>query len=67
MVRRARARATAPGTTRTCRRAIVAMLNQFCYMQLVGATSAGEPDDDACIPTLANIFYRAIYCKGGTD
>ncbi len=45
--------------------AIVAMLNQFCYLQLTGPAAAGEPDDDACIATLANIFYRAIYYKEG--
>ncbi|MGH3632533.1 TetR/AcrR family transcriptional regulator [Mycobacterium sp.] len=45
--------------------AIVAMFNQFCYIQLSGARSqvTGDPDDEACIGTLANIFYRAIYCK----
>ena len=45
--------------------AIVAMLNQFCYLQLAGPGSSlvGDPDDDACIDTLANIFYRAIYYK----
>ncbi|MFC5335197.1 TetR/AcrR family transcriptional regulator [Mycobacterium branderi] len=45
--------------------AIVAMFNQFCYLQLSGARSylAGDPDDEACINTLANIFYRAIYYK----
>ncbi len=40
--------------------AIVAMFNQFCYIQLGGARSE-EPDDQACIRTLANIYYRAIY------
>ncbi len=45
--------------------AIVAMLNQFCYLQLTGPASAEPPDDDACIATLANIFYRAIYYKEG--
>jgi hypothetical protein len=44
--------------------AIVAMFNQFCYIQLGGARS-GEPDDEACIQTLANIYYRAIYSQGG--
>jgi AcrR family transcriptional regulator len=39
--------------------AIVAMFNQFCYVQLSG--TRGEPDDQACIQTLANIYYRAIY------
>jgi AcrR family transcriptional regulator len=45
--------------------AIVAMLNQFCYLQLAGTRSspAGDTDDQACINTLANIFYRAIYYK----
>jgi AcrR family transcriptional regulator len=43
--------------------AIVAMLNEFCYLQLSGARPkvAGDPDDQACIDTLANIFFRAIY------
>jgi AcrR family transcriptional regulator len=43
--------------------AIVAMLNQFCYLQLSGARPnvADDPDDRACIDTLANISYRAIY------
>ena len=40
--------------------AIVAMFNQFCYLQL---TRTQEPDDQACIQTLANIYYRAIYCE----
>lgn len=38
--------------------AIVAMFNQFCYIQLSGGK---EPDDQACIRTLANIYYRAIF------
>ncbi|OBF54491.1 TetR family transcriptional regulator [Mycobacterium sp. 852002-50816_SCH5313054-b] len=42
--------------------AILAMFYQFCYMQLAGP---GEPDDEACIRTLANIYYRAIYAEGG--
>jgi AcrR family transcriptional regulator len=47
--------------------AIVAMLNQFCYLQLADPASRrdDEPDDEACIATLTNIFYRAIYCKEG--
>jgi hypothetical protein len=47
--------------------AIVAMLNQFCYLQLAGPASRQDdsPDDEACIATLANIFYRAIYCREG--
>lgn len=42
--------------------AIVAMFNQFCYIQL-GLPRSGEPDDQACIQTLANIYYRAIYAS----
>lgn len=41
--------------------AIVSMLNQFCYLQLSGENA--NPDDDACIATLSNIFYRAIYSR----
>ena len=44
--------------------AIVSMFNQFCYVQLSGKAGAAEDlDDEACITTLANIFYRAVYCK----
>lgn len=47
--------------------AIVAMFNQFCYVQLSGQTGgADDVDDDACVTTLANIFYRAVYCKEGS-
>jgi AcrR family transcriptional regulator len=42
--------------------AMVSMLNQFCYTQLSG-DGAGAVDDDACITTLANIFYRTIYYR----
>jgi AcrR family transcriptional regulator len=41
--------------------AIVSMFNQFCYVQLSGDRT--DVDDQACIATLANILYRAIYCK----
>lgn len=43
--------------------AIVAMFNQFCYLQLgvAGSQVTGDRDEQACINTLANIFYRAIY------
>jgi AcrR family transcriptional regulator len=40
--------------------ALVSMLNQFCYVQLSG-DGAGTADDEACIKTLANVFYRTIY------
>jgi hypothetical protein len=51
--------------------AMVSMLNQFCYTQLSGDAAADtgqgggtkQVDDDACITTLANIFYRTIYHK----
>jgi hypothetical protein len=51
--------------------AMVSMLNQFCYTQLSGDATADtgrgggkKPvDDDACITTLANFFYRTIYHK----
>ena len=42
--------------------ALVSMLNQFCYTQLSGGNAA-RVDDDACIGTLADIFYRTIYHK----
>ena len=42
--------------------AMVSMLNQFCYAQLSGDAGA-DVDDDACITTLANIFYRTIYYR----
>lgn len=43
--------------------ALVSMLNQFCYTQLSG-NGAATADDDACVTTLANIFYRTIYHEG---
>jgi AcrR family transcriptional regulator len=64
-VRRAQADGYCAGDDpRLVAEAIVAMLNHFCYIQLSGPRS-GEPDDDACIQTLANIYYRAIYSQGG--
>jgi len=42
--------------------AMVSMLNQFCYTQL-SASKADVVDDEACITTLANFFYRTIYPK----
>ncbi len=46
-------------------RALVSMLNQFCYLQLSGINgqASSDVDDRACIATLSNIFYRAIYAK----
>jgi len=43
--------------------AMVSMLNQFCYTRLSGDAAVGAVDDDACITTLANVFYRTIYHK----
>ena len=44
--------------------AIVAMLNQFCYLQLSGRDGqAPAVDDQRCITTLSNIFYRAVYSR----
>ncbi|OSC38649.1 TetR/AcrR family transcriptional regulator [Mycobacterium decipiens] len=65
MVKRAQAQGYCAGDDpRLIAEAIVAMFNQFCYVQLSGARSGhGEPDDQACIQTLANIYYRAIYSK----
>jgi len=66
MVRRAQAQGYCAGDDpQLIAVAIVAMLNQFCYLQLAGTGSspAAAPDDQACINTLANIFCRAIYYK----
>ena len=43
--------------------ALVSMFNQFCYTRLSGDSAQNGIDDDACITTLANIFYRTIYHK----
>jgi AcrR family transcriptional regulator len=43
--------------------ALVSMLSQFCYYQLSGDGRADAVDDEACITTLANVFYRTIYHK----
>ncbi|MCV7101308.1 TetR/AcrR family transcriptional regulator [Mycobacterium palustre] len=63
MVRRAQAEGFCPDDDpQLIAEAIVAMFNQFCYVQLTGQR---QPDDEACIRTLANIYYRAIYACGG--
>jgi AcrR family transcriptional regulator len=62
-VRRALAEGYCPGDDpQLIAEAIVAMFNQFCYIQLSGPC---DPDDQACIQTLANIYHRAIYSQGG--
>lgn len=43
--------------------ALVSMLNQFCYTQLSG-DGADSVDDEACVRTLAKIFYRTVYTRG---
>ena len=43
--------------------ALVSMLNGFCYYQFSGDGKAEAVDDEACIGTLANVFYRTIYHK----
>lgn len=43
--------------------ALVSMLHQFCYTKLSGVGTADPVDDEACINTLANVCYRAIYHK----
>jgi AcrR family transcriptional regulator len=43
--------------------ALVSMMNQFCYYQFSGDGRADAVDDEACITTLANVFYRTIYHK----
>ena len=63
-VRRAQAEGYCPGDDpQLIAEAIVAMFNQFCYIQLSRAHTDEAPDDRACIQTLANIYYRAIYGK----
>lgn len=43
--------------------ALVSMMNQFCYYQFSGDGRADAVDDEACITTLANVYYRTIYYK----
>jgi len=44
--------------------ALLSMLNGFCYYQFSGDGRADAVDDETCITTLANVFYRAIYHEG---
>lgn len=41
-------------------RAIVSMLQQFCYDNLANGRAV-DADDEACIATLTDIWYRAVY------
>ncbi|KAB2812549.1 TetR/AcrR family transcriptional regulator [Pimelobacter simplex] len=60
-VTRAQERGFAPGADAALTaRAIVAMLNMFCYENLANGRAA-RVDDEACITTLANAWYHAIY------
>ena len=60
-VERAQERGYCPGVDpRLTARAIVAMLNMFCYENLANGRSA-DVDDEACIATLADAWYHAIY------
>ncbi len=43
--------------------ALVSMLNGFGYAHLSGDGRADAVDDEACITTLANVFYRTVYYK----
>jgi AcrR family transcriptional regulator len=43
--------------------ALVSMLNQFSYSMLSGDGTVDAVDDEACINTLAAVFYRTIYHK----
>ena len=43
--------------------ALVSMLNGFCCYQFTGDGRTDAVDEEACITTLANAFYRTIYHK----
>jgi len=45
--------------------ALVSMLNGFGYTHFSANGRADTADDEACITTLANVFYRTIYHKEG--
>lgn len=62
-VERAQAQGYSPGADpRLTARAIVGMLNMFCYDNLANGRAASA-DDEACIATLGEAWYRAIYWK----
>jgi len=57
----AQERGYCPGVdARLTARAIVSMLNMFCYENLANGRAA-EVDDDACVATLADAWFHAIY------
>ena len=43
--------------------ALISMLNGFCYYQFSGDGRADAVDEEACISTLTDVFYRTIYHK----
>lgn len=60
-VTRAQEHGFCPGQDpRLTARAIVSMLHQFCYENLANGRAASA-DDEACIATLTEIWYRAVY------
>lgn len=62
-VERAQQQGYCPGADpRLTARAIVGMLNMFCYDNLANGRAA-TADDEACIATLGEAWYRAIYWK----
>jgi AcrR family transcriptional regulator len=67
-VRRAQREGYCPGVDPDLTaRAIVAMLNQFCYDVLAGAGEDAEVDTEAAVRTLGEIWYRAIYWRADQD
>ncbi|WP_340537938.1 TetR/AcrR family transcriptional regulator [Nocardioides sp. GXZ039] len=63
MVSRAQRHGYCPGVDPTLTAsAIVSMLNMFCYEHLANG-QASEVDDERCIATLTEMWYRAIYWK----
>jgi hypothetical protein len=45
--------------------AVLSMLDHFCYTRWTGGRAARlVDDDDACVPTPADIFCRTIYGRG---
>ncbi|MFW0792726.1 TetR/AcrR family transcriptional regulator [Gordonia sp. CPCC 205515] len=62
-VTRAQGDGYCPGTDpQLTARAIVSMLNMFCYDNLANGRSA-TVDDEACIATLSDAWYHAVYWK----
>lgn len=49
-----------------CRCAVVvlSMLDHFCYTRWTGGRAARDVDDDAYVPSPADIFSRTIYRRG---